>query len=151
MDRLLLLIGLLGLVGCAAAPNGVASNRIEGRVLAQLDGRKVPLPQASVRVTPEDSPLIGVAVTNSSGFFAVDALNNPETFATEGLAIGHAYLVEVTVPEFYVATRTVQYDGKVLGVDILLEQKTQDLDDAPPAGSTDDEPVKPRGSAPKKG
>jgi len=124
-----LLILVTSLSACAAAQSAARSNRIEGRVLGEVDGERVPLGQVSINIVPvgEASDVVGVAVTRFSGHFAIDRLSDPIAHTERALIGNQSYQVKIIAPEYYLQQTTFHYGSGHESHDFILERKDSSL------------------------
>jgi hypothetical protein len=135
-NTIILFFALL-LAGCAS-PNGAASDRIEGRIVAVASTD--PLPQVRVRVAMSDDDghkWHGVSTTNSSGHFAIDALTNPLDYSSTLLQRDRTYELVAEVEGYWVHKETIDFSRKVY--DVAIELKPKDYEDVGTGGGVQEE------------
>ncbi len=149
-DTIILFFALL-LAGCAS-PNGAASDRIEGRVVA-IDSSD-PLPQVRVRLEldePNGQSWRGVDTTNASGRFAIDALTNPTDYSSTLLQRDREYTLVTELDGYWVHTQTVSFSRRLQEVAVVLTPKDHQSVDGGGGAQQQDGPLLGNGgSVPKR-
>ena len=142
---LLLTAVLVPLVLAACPSGGRGKDLIQGSIKAMKDQDLRPIGQAQVMVRPlgpdpekkgaDEQPedpanLRGVSITNDTGFFSIPSLSSDQTFSEFGLLRNWKYEITIQVPGYYIYKGNFSYAKGGQQVDVQLEEKGADVDDA---------------------
>jgi len=126
----LLLLAALVMSACAGPQPGSSSDRINGLVTSMVDGEERPTPGASVTLSvPGNDELVGVAVSNYAGTFAIDRLSNKVTQVEVRLLRSQEYQVKIVSPEHYIMKQQFTFGRGTEQWIFALDAKTASLGD----------------------
>lgn len=140
----IVLFACLLLGGCAALQPGHHSDRIDGYVVAALDGVNHPVPNAHITVRKSgNEEFLALASTTRSGHFGVAELFHFMSYEGQKLDRNQVYEVTIMAPEHFILKGELDFGNGAEQWTFTLRRKDDDLsedgpvpiDDGPSGGT----------------